>query len=110
MIQFDTPPLFQPCAQKKISTPHLAPPPPPPPQPSNHPPPKEKFRPPHLLLDNSNTDKELEVCSLVIGRPTIVRHFKLLRTYTYMYTCCQLSTLVVKLFCGALSQCQLIVD
>src|SRR6218665_1304482 len=40
------PPLFQPRVEK-ISTPQLV----------SQPPPKEKFRPPHLLLDNSNTDE-----------------------------------------------------
>jgi len=39
------PPLFQPRVGKKFD----------PPTSSLNPPPKEKFRPPHLLLDNSNT-------------------------------------------------------
>src|SRR6218665_2231262 len=46
MIKFDPPPLFQARVEKKFR----------PPTSSLNPPPKEKFRPPHLLLDNSNTE------------------------------------------------------
>ena len=45
MIKFDLPPLFQSRVEKNFD---------PPPRLST-PPPKEKFQPPHLLLDNSNT-------------------------------------------------------
>src|SRR6218665_2655983 len=54
MIEFDPPPPFQPLVEKNFE-----PPPsslhPPPLKKNFPPPPKEKFRPSHLLLDNSNT-------------------------------------------------------